>query len=592
MAVNRFDTPVESQYISQYVPIPFQELYSIGKEYNDRVDQSLNDLNTALTEWNNFRSPSAVDTQKWYDLTLRGGEEIADRLASNPDMIKTPEGRLLIQNYINTRPYGQLRDLEQSRDQMIQRQKNIQELIKDGTFNYDWHNLDMTDYNTLKDGIFNKVNVTPFKSTAELVKPYIDGIKDSYLYTKDGYDYYGVLPQTIQNVVGSNIQSLLQSPQSVEYIKQYVRSGLSSEDAQKQYVNDLILSASKYAHANRKANPFSAMEYNRRMQGMNNYVSGEGPMYLTDAIQFTGLRKYGNSRIDLISQDPRYQAAIPLLESEDKKQQAQGKQILEELDKQYQSTQYLFRSILNRHIEEPRVDNGFSNQALKEATNDVLNNFSYPISGNYSELLLNTIPGISQDVQTTPIGKYKTLSNTANLDLVSDAVLKLSGYDNSANPARNKFINQLKTNGFNNAIVFGNERILTIPIVTKDGKQSSYNLQTVRVAISDDEIKQKGLDAANMMAVGASKYTIPANISETSTQSGAYNDGQSEYEKTSLSKTTKPGKDYWVVELVSEIPINDIGAEYLNQSALKQNVNPTTYSGIYSDVQNQAFNLN
>ena len=40
MATNRFDKPIESEYISQYTPIPFEQLYAIGKANNERVDKA------------------------------------------------------------------------------------------------------------------------------------------------------------------------------------------------------------------------------------------------------------------------------------------------------------------------------------------------------------------------------------------------------------------------------------------------------------------------------------------------------------------------------------------------------------------------
>ena len=80
MAVNRFDNAADVQYISQYTPIPFQELYNLGKAYNDRVDKTYDDLSNAIKQYRQFKSPSAIDTQRYYDLTLKGAEEIANKV--------------------------------------------------------------------------------------------------------------------------------------------------------------------------------------------------------------------------------------------------------------------------------------------------------------------------------------------------------------------------------------------------------------------------------------------------------------------------------------------------------------------------------
>ena len=101
MVVNRFDKPIESEYISQYTPIPFEQLYAIGKANNDKVDKAYQDLGSQLSKWAEFRSPSAVDTKRFYDLTTGAAQSIVDKLATNPDLIKTAEGRSMIQSFIN-----------------------------------------------------------------------------------------------------------------------------------------------------------------------------------------------------------------------------------------------------------------------------------------------------------------------------------------------------------------------------------------------------------------------------------------------------------------------------------------------------------
>ena len=129
MATNRFDKPIESEYISQYTPIPFEQLYAIGKANNERVDKAYQDLGNQFTKWSEFRSPSAVDTKRWYDLTVGAGQDVVNKLAANPDLIKTAEGRSLIQSFINTRPYSELSQLQQSREGLLQRQKVNQQLM-------------------------------------------------------------------------------------------------------------------------------------------------------------------------------------------------------------------------------------------------------------------------------------------------------------------------------------------------------------------------------------------------------------------------------------------------------------------------------
>ena len=603
MPVNRYDEASIAPYVEQYIPIPFDTLYKLGQVYNTQRDATETAFQTALQQYREFNSPSAVDTQRWYDLTVKPASQLANEVAANPDILRTPEGRRRIQNFINTRPYAELSQLEQSRQNMLQRQKNIQELIKDGTYYEPWHNISMTNYDTLRQGLFNDINVTPYSSTAELVKPYIDGIKDSYIRTQGGFDYYGVTPEQIQTVIGANMNSLLTSPQGREYMRQYVRAGYSPEDAQALLANNLTLAASRYAHENRRTNPFATMQYNdqlirSRWADPNNPANRDknpedprNPRYLTNQIQTTGDRAFLNGRIDVLARNPNYRRAVEHLNSNDAELQQRGKTQLQALYEAYKTPQQLFRYVFDQHG--TVTDKGglkMNTNQLTAATNDILNNFSTTISGTYGNLLLNTIPGISVEKQTTPLGKYRTLSSGANLDLATRSIAAIAGLNPTAS-GRSKFLNELKGGGLNNMIVLSNNRMITIPVKDKFGNDTSLNMQTVRVAISADEAKARGLTDSDMKQAGAVLYTKPGKTTTGKTLSGSYDndDGEANYEKISSNVTQQNSSNYWVVNLTSEIPMDAVGAEYLNQSALKSAVNPTTYSELYQDVQDQAF---
>lgn len=603
MAVNRYDEAVVTPYIEQYTPIPFDTLYKLGQVYNTQRDQTETAFQTALQQYRNFNSPSAVDTQRWYDLTVRPASQLASDMASNPELLRTPEGRRRIQNFINTRPYAELSQLEQSRQNMLQRQKNIQELIKDGKYYELWHNVNMSNYDTLKQGLFTDINVTPYKSTADLVKPYIDSIKDSYIRTQGGFDYYGVTPQQIQNIVGANMNSLISSPQGREYLRQYIRAGYSPEDAQRLLINQFTTSSAKYAHENRRANPFATMQYNdqlirSRWADPNNPANKDknpedprSPKYLTTQLQKTGDTAFLNGRIDVLARNPNYRRAVEHLNSNDAELQQRGKTELQALYEAYKTPQQLFRSVFDQHG--TVTDKGglkMNTNQLTAATNDILNNFSTTISGTYGNLLLNTIPGISVEKQTTPLGKYRTLSSGANLDLATRSIAAIAGL-NPTPSGRSKFLNELKGGGLNNMIVLSNDRMITIPVKDKFGNDTSLNMQTVRVAISADEAKSRGLTDNDMKLAGAVLYSKPGKTTTGKTLSGSYDndDGEANYEKISSNVTQQNSNNYWIVNLTSEIPIDQLGAEYLNQSALQQNLNPSTYSELYTDVQEDAF---
>ena len=596
MAVNRFDKPVQSEYISQYTPIPFQELYNLGKEYNSRVDNALNTLSQAIKQYKDFKSPSAIDTQRWYDLTLKGAYDIAQQVAKNPDLLKTTQGRNLITNYINSRPYAQLSALEQSRDKMLEREKNVAKLINSGKYNPLWHDYNYNNYDTLTRGIFKDTNVVPYTSEVDILKPYLDNLKDSYINTRDGYDYFGVTPERVKEQIDANRSAIFNSPYAAEHVKQLMRQGLSYNDALSLFATRLDIASNEFVHSDRRVNPFARLKYNdelirRRKRDFDN----DSLQYLTNRLRTQGAEQYNNARIDaLLTFNPIMRRALEDAYSDNPTTRDNATRTFRQLDEQFSSPKEVFRTVLNSFGNTYGNNNTglkLNNEQLADATSYILDNFSRPISGRYRDAIINTIPGISSKEQNTPLGKYKVISSGTNMDLTTRTVAGIAGLNPSDSAAgRNKFLNELKSGGITNLIVLGNERIMTIPTVNSQGDPDDIAIQTVRVAISDEQLKQKGLTDQDMRNIGATKRTVGSKSSTTKTLSGSYDDTDgAKYEKVSNSSSTTSGNSYWIVDLSATVPLDDLGAEYLNQQALQLQVNPATYSDFYLGVQDDAY---
>ena len=257
MAVNRFDKPVESQYISQYVPIPFEQLYKIGKEYNDRVDTAMKTLSDNMKVWNSFKSASLKDMQNWYDLTTGAAKPLVDEMVNNPDMLKTQEGRGKITALINNIPYDKLNMLISSAEAFKKRDEAIANLIKTNQFNPNWHNLDVSQYDTLGSGkIFSDVNPIPYTSINDLVKPYVDNLKPSYLRSEGIWDVRGVSTDTTDRMVQQNWSSIYNTPQAQEHIRQLQKAGLTREQAEQEFANMAINRAREFSWDDRTVNPY------------------------------------------------------------------------------------------------------------------------------------------------------------------------------------------------------------------------------------------------------------------------------------------------------------------------------------------------
>lgn len=600
MATNRFDKPIESEYISQYTPIPFEQLYAIGKANNERVDKAYQDLGNQFTKWSEFRSPSAIDTKRWYDLTVGAGQDIVNKLAANPDLIKTAEGRSLIQSFINTRPYNELSQLQQSREGLLQRQKVNQQLMLSGKYNPLWHEVDFTNYNTLDSGVFNDVAPLAYKSEVDLVKPYVDNLKAGYIRSDGSYDYSGVSTDRTDEQIAKNISAIYNTPEAQMHINALVRQGFTPDQARALFTDRIYRAGREFAYEDREANEFAKLEYSNRLKAArtSQNVSNEGPWYLTDSLEYTGLQKFNNARNYYLSNNPNYEKLKSDINSNDPVVREMASKQLRSLADS--ATPYnMFRDIMRKYSTEKDGKLQITNTDIDYAVNDIFNNFGYTVrNSKLNDLLSSTIQGITENEQSTPLGRRKIISGGENLNLMSRVVSEIAGFE-AVDPNRNKVINALKGGKFNNMILLNNDNMITIPVV-KNGQPSTANLQRIKVAISEDDIKNAGLTEDDMKKAGATIQTSKQSISEseTSNLSGKTSGERSELGEqiakkwsSNTTRTVRPGVKYYVLNLSNSVPTSgdDLNAEYLNQQALKLNVTGSVASGLYPDVQNESF---
>lgn len=232
MAVNRYDNPAQAQFINTYVPIPFEQLYTLGKEAKAEVDKAYNAYTSALDKWGEFKSPSEVDTKAFYGETYGRALPIAEEMARNIDLIKTPEGRAKIFSAINNVDRAKLSMLKQSADNLRARQEINAKLMMEGKYNPLWHDVDFTNYNTQSSGIYNDLAPLAYKDIRELSDPYYSKLQKGYLYTKGGYDYFGNTMEDLEGVANAHLNDIANTPEAKMHMQKYMEStGANAQQA-------------------------------------------------------------------------------------------------------------------------------------------------------------------------------------------------------------------------------------------------------------------------------------------------------------------------------------------------------------------------
>lgn len=275
--VNRYDNPAQAEFINTYVPIPFEQLYTLGKQAKENVDQALKDYSTALDKWAEFQSPSAADTKAYYDETYGRALPVAEELSKNLDMIKTAEGRSKIYSAINNVDRAKLSMLRQSAEGLRERQKVNQRLMLEGKYNPLWHDVDFTGYNTLTSGIYNDVSPLGYQSIKDLTDKYVNNLKDSYLGRSNGFIHTGVTGGQIKKILDENKSGILSTPEAQMHMQVYLKQnpGATAKDAANAFMERAYIDNQEYIRNNITVDPY-AMQALKEQQALRVAATRKG----------------------------------------------------------------------------------------------------------------------------------------------------------------------------------------------------------------------------------------------------------------------------------------------------------------------------
>lgn len=283
MQANRYDRAAEAPIMNTYVPINFGELYRIGQAQRQAVEQAANEFTNTVSKFGEFQSPSAVDTQRYYENSLGKIRDLIDEAATNPDAMKDANFRARLNSRIANLDYATLSNLRQSREGMLARQKANQELMIKGMYNPLWHDVDFTNYNTVDSGIFNDVAPLAYKSEVDLVRPYVDNLKASFMGVKDGWIHQGVSTDRTDYEIQRNLSSIQNTPEYQKHLEVLQRQGLSRQDAEEQLNRTLITAGREFAYDQAERDPMAVALARRAGAGSQQYRL----LNLTDQLELT-----------------------------------------------------------------------------------------------------------------------------------------------------------------------------------------------------------------------------------------------------------------------------------------------------------------
>ena len=556
MAANMYDQAAQAQFINTYVPINFGELYRIGAAQKAAVDEAAQQFGTQLQKFGEFQSPSQIDTQRYYDLTIgrQDFQNAINQMVSNPDALKDAAFRSQLQSMINSVDYGTLSNLRSSRDAMLKRQEVNQKLMLENRFNPLWHDVDFANYDTVNSKIFDDITPLPYMSVRELVEPYVNNLKGEFLGAKNGFLWNGVTDEMTDAQLQKNLSSIQNTPQYQKYLETYQKMGLNPEQAQQQLLNEIYTAGREYTWNKADRDPM-AIE-NMRLQ--RKYASAANTannlLNLTRVLESDATRNHLLKFTNLTPQEVDAFAEQGFKALSPEKQQ----EVL---------------NLKNPGYVESKMKN-YYDQVLKDtrrrstAENAVIDLMSTPISYEASDKYAAYGTTGKQDKD----GFY-TANNSSNFKLAKELVYNTIGKD--ADKGLQKFISLWNDgNNFSNFKISSDQRMIS------DGN----DIYLVKYAyIPEDQLLKARIDRKSLSALGT-PVTVDAGPKTTERY-----DNRGNLESTTTSSST-PVKTIRITVL-QQLPRSGEAAITSDAAWMDKNLGIQTKTQDIQDMLSQEENL-
>lgn len=242
MAINRYDRAAEAPIINTYVPIDFDQLYRIGVTQKQAIDEAADQLSTAVQRFGEFRSPSRVDTERYYAETLGKMAPWIEQAAADPNSMKDAGWRAGLQAALNGLNYANISQLQESADNLRAGLEMRAKMEAEGRLNRNWDRSDIANYDTLSSGVFSDITPIRYMSANELSDPYFNNLKPSDLgfVTRNGvrYNRTGISYDTLYNIADARFNDLVRTPQGQMYYRDLLQAnGNDPESARAAFVS-------------------------------------------------------------------------------------------------------------------------------------------------------------------------------------------------------------------------------------------------------------------------------------------------------------------------------------------------------------------
>lgn len=264
------------------VALPVMDLYDTGmmqmyvNAARDQYLQAREDQKEFLKTYGDFLSPIQNDMNYWYNNTINPVNKMMNEAAERGiDLTRSTEGRALLARTLNNLPYAELAKVRQSAKDADQYLKNRAELESKGLWSPEYENWilkqeglpNFENWDSTKNGVWNRISPAAYQDLNSATKHWYDQLKDSYIETKDGYDWFGVTKGDLEKTTASNLSDFVGGNLGKFFLEkakqELMREGNANPTVAQQLdrlKSNIVVANKELTHRNRDANIYDKMQ--------------------------------------------------------------------------------------------------------------------------------------------------------------------------------------------------------------------------------------------------------------------------------------------------------------------------------------------
>ena len=590
MPVNRYDEASIAPYIEQYIPIPFDTLYRLGREYNDQVDEAMQQMADYNKNWRQFTSPITQDIADYYSIamnpTLKG---LVEEAAGNPDALRSFSFRGRLQNAINSVDYAKLGQLQQSAENARAYQEEARKMAARGEYNPNWDAVDFTRYRTLNQGVFSELAPIQFQTLQSIVDPYVKNLEptfyggvDPLTGTRMPYtNWMAVTDNEINKALQARYMDIVNTPQGQMWYRDIASQVLqanpdaTAEQIDQAFMGALSAAASQYVHSEPLTDQVGLAMY-RESRADARALPSNSTVPLTET-----LTKRGNERYDAFSsalfsslamQNPQQATALMRLgneyqQAEKNKDTAKMKQIEKDYRDLRDKSGLGLTDYVGYLLGQGTDKNGYvTDRQLNKNISTISSYLTEPYEDqNITNAVTQAMPNIMRN-SNTDFGETLVTSNVGDYTLEKSTIMQIGGRTYTSGSPTERVQQYLKNNNIRSYVTgvrgyittgAGNLNVTTQAIkeedllpLAKDKEGNPYNPYSTDA----DHLKECREYLQSLLPKAGFRKITPNRVTKVTTSTDYNEDNPQGKSSGTISTAYSGGGTYWEANFTNMIP--------------------------------------